>query len=157
MRKWIISGAAVAVVLLGIAGTFVLSVRDSTRFDDRAYAGSTLSQTPQEAFTRFGVTLPDCTEGHIRYWVGDRHLYVKITAPAGCVSRFVETNRLTASPVSGPAPAAITEDEQAREFGWTFPADRRYTLHRRGEGDVEVHAWTDDVAEQSLYLDSWLQ
>ncbi|MFD1364345.1 hypothetical protein ACFQ5G_03190 [Actinoplanes sichuanensis] len=157
MRRWIIGGVVTAVALSAIAGTFVLSVRDSTRFDDRAYPGSSLTWTPEETFTRFAVTLPECTDGRLRYWVGDGRLYLKISATAECVSRFVEANRLNASPVSGPAPTAITEDEQAAELGWTFPADRSYTLHLRGEGRVQVQAWTDDAAEQSLYLYSWMQ
>ncbi|MGC4814807.1 hypothetical protein ACLQ29_30115 [Micromonospora sp. DT228] len=157
MRKWIVGCVSVVVVvLIGLVGTRVL-LRDTTRFDDRAYSGSSFSKTPDEVFTDFDITLPACTDGRMRYWAGSLDLYLTITAPPDCVSRFIEENRLSTSEPLPAAPLTVTRDKRAAEFGWTLPADRVYRSHRREEDNVETKAWTDDAAEQSLYLTAWHQ
>lgn len=157
MRKWIIGGTALAVVtLIVLVGAFVL-LRGTTRFDDRAYPGSTWSRSSAEVFTDFDIALPECTGGRMRYWAASLELYLKITAPAACVTQFVGANRLSTSEPLPSVPLTLTEDRRAAEFGWNLPADRVYTWHRREEGNVETQAWTDDAAEQTLFLHAWHQ
>ncbi|MET7666707.1 hypothetical protein [Micromonospora luteifusca] len=158
MRRWIIGGATVVVVvLIGFVGMLVV-LRDTTRFDDRAYPGSSWGKTPNEVFTDFDITLPECTNGRMRYWAGSLELYLKISAPPACVSQFVEENRLSTSEPLPAAPLTVTSDKRAaNEFDWELPAERVYTSHRREEDTVETQAWTDDAAERSLYLHAWRQ
>ncbi|WFE54615.1 hypothetical protein [Micromonospora sp. WMMD1155] len=158
MRKWIIGGTAgVVVVLIGLVGTLVL-LRDTTRFDDRAYSGSSWSKTPDEVFTDFDISLPECAAERMRYWAGSLELYLKVTAPPDCVSQFIEANRLSSSEPLPSAPTGVIRDKRAAEFGWQLPADRVYTWHRREEDNVETQATSDNGAtERSLFLHAWHQ
>ena len=156
MRKWIMGGAVVlVVVLIGCASARFL-LRDTTRFDKRAYPGSSWGETPDEVFTSFDITLPECTDGRMRYWAGNLELFMKITAPADCLSQFVEANRMsTSEPV--PIVPTVVIRKRVAEFGWELPADRLYTSHRREENNVETKAWTNDADEPSLFLHAWKQ
>ncbi|MDI6105637.1 hypothetical protein QLQ12_44360 [Actinoplanes sp. NEAU-A12] len=159
MRKWIVGGASVAVVaLIGLVATLVL-FRGSTRFDDRAYPGSSWGETPDEVFTDFAITLPECTDGRMRYWTGKSELYLKIAAPPTCIGEFIEVNRLKGSPpgIQGPV-ALVNSAKRADEFGWQSSADHSYTRYRREEKNVETQAMADDAAdERSLFLNAWHQ
>ncbi len=84
-------------------------------------------------------------------------LCLRITAPPGCVSQFIEANRLSTSEPLGTVPVTVTTEKRAAEFGWDLPADRVYTSHRREEHNIETKAWTDNAAEQSRYLHAWHQ
>ncbi|WP_050765012.1 hypothetical protein [Salinispora tropica] len=160
VRRWVIGGAIVIVV--GLVGALVLQLRGTTRFDDRAYSGSSWGKTPDEVFVDFDLVLPECTEGRMRYWAGSLQLYMKITAPSDCVDQFIEVNRLKSSEtaLSGPVDL-INSANRAAEFGWQSSADRKYTRHSRGENwknNVWTHAFVDDgTTERSLYLHAWHQ
>lgn len=159
VRRWVIGGAIVIVV--GLVGALVLQLRGTTRFDDRAYSGSSWGKTPDEVFADFDLALPECTEGRMRYWAGSLELYMKITAPSDCVDQFIEVNRLKSNENALPGPVALASADREAEFGWQSSADRKYTGYRREEtwkSNVETQATADDGAtERSLYLHAWHQ
>lgn len=161
MRKRIIGGTVALVVGL-LVGTLVLQLRGTTRFDDRAYSGSSWSITPEEVFTDFDLTLPECTDGRMRYWAGSLELYVRITAPSECISQFIAINRLRSGEVTITGPVILADTaERDVEFGWQSSSSRNYTPFRREENwknNVETQAIADDgTAERSLYLHAWHQ
>lgn len=159
MRRWVIGGAVVVVVVL--VGTLAFLLRGTTRFDERAYSGSRWDKTPDAVFADFDLTLPECTDGRMRYWAGIwGGLYMKITAPSDCVDQFIEVNRLISSEFARPGPVALVNSaDRAAEFGWQSSADRKYTGHSRMEdwqNSLWVDAKVDDgVAERSLFLHAW--
>lgn len=160
VRRWVIGGAIVIVV--GLVGALVLQLRGTTRFDDRAYSGSSWGKTPDEVFVDFDLVLPECTEGRMRYWAGSLDLYMKITASSDCVDQFIQVNRLISSEFARPGPIYLIDSSvRAAEFGWQSSADRKYTRHSRGENwknNVWARAFVDDgTTERSLYLQAWHQ
>jgi hypothetical protein len=139
--------------------TLVLTLRATTRFDERAYPGSSWSTTPDAVFHDFDITLPACTDGRVRYWAGSLELYVKITAAPACITEFTETNRLTGAPPSVPGPVALTDSPKRQaEFGWQSSAQLTYLRYRREENNVETQAVADEApADRSLFLHAWHQ
>ncbi|WP_028569531.1 hypothetical protein [Salinispora tropica] len=161
MRKRIIGGTVAMVVML-LVGTLVLQLRGTTRFDDRAYPGSSWDETPEAVFTDFDLALPECTEGRMRYWAGSLELYMKITASSDCVNQFIKENRLISSEFARAGPIHLIDSSvRAAEFGWQSSAQRKYTRHSRGENwknNVWARAFVDDgTTERSLYLHAWHQ
>ncbi|WP_018251580.1 hypothetical protein [Salinispora mooreana] len=161
MRKRIIGGTVAMVVIL-LVGTLVLQLRSTTRFDDRAYPGSSWDETPEAVFADFDLVFPECTDGRMRYWAGSLELFVRITAPSDCVDQFIEVNRLISSEFARPGPVNLVNSaDRAAEFGWQSSAHRKYTRHSRGENwknNVWTRAFVDDgTTERSLYLHAWHQ
>ncbi|MCN0180109.1 hypothetical protein [Salinispora arenicola] len=160
VRRWVIGGAVVVVVVL--VGTLVFHLRGTTRFDERAYSGSSWDMTPEAVFTDFDLVFPECTDGRMRYWSGSLELYVRITAPSDCVDQFIEANRLKSGERAMRGPVILINSAgRAAEFGWQSSADRKYTRYRREEtwkSNVETQATADDgAAERSLFLHAWHQ
>ncbi|MEU8663393.1 hypothetical protein [Actinoplanes philippinensis] len=133
--------AVIAVLVLAVGGTLV-ATRGAWLLDQRAYPGSRLGSSLDDLLAQFGLRLPGCPAGDLRYWSGDNiedTFYLTFTADASCVSAFVADNGVTAGePLPGDR-LALGKDPRVQRWRWPFTDAGLYTTYSgEPKPDVDV-------------------